>query len=202
MGNLKYISASIICILSVNVLINSPVAGQETWPEGKNTKDAGVLRGSDKWKLREAGGQAVEQWASSVIGFSSQYSGWEAVQVLGPPDTFQYGDIKTAWAPNPKNGSREYIAVKFDKPVYAEGVVVRETYGNGFVYRIDVIDLNGNYHTVWQGSDPGKPGQPADSRFTWQTTDYQVTGVKIYTDTDHDQGAWEEIDAIKLIGRE
>ena len=39
-------------------------------------------------------------WASSVLGYSSQYSdtAWSAFQALGEPDTMTYGDINTAWA--------------------------------------------------------------------------------------------------------
>jgi hypothetical protein len=39
-------------------------------------------------------------WASSVLGYSSQYSdtAWSAFQTLGEPDTMTYGDIDTAWA--------------------------------------------------------------------------------------------------------
>lgn len=39
-------------------------------------------------------------WASSVLGFSSQFSdtAWSAFQALGEPDTMTYGDIDTAWA--------------------------------------------------------------------------------------------------------
>ncbi len=39
-------------------------------------------------------------WASSVLGFSSQWSdtAWSAFQALGEPDTMTYGDINTAWA--------------------------------------------------------------------------------------------------------
>lgn len=38
-------------------------------------------------------------WASSVLGYSSQYSetAWSAFQALGEPDTMTYGDIDTAW---------------------------------------------------------------------------------------------------------
>ncbi len=39
-------------------------------------------------------------WASSVLGYSSQYSdtAWSAFQALGEPDTMTYGDLETAWA--------------------------------------------------------------------------------------------------------
>jgi len=64
----------------------------------------------------------AHQWADFVIGFSSQYSvgGWSAVQMLGEPNTFGYGDINTSWASTSTNGTQEYVTLGFDVPVYAD----------------------------------------------------------------------------------
>jgi len=144
----------------------------------------------------------VDQWASNVIGFSTEWSrpAWSAEQALGEPNTLHYGDISTAWAPSPQNGSLEYLTLGFPVPVHADGVTIRETCGNGFVYRIDVIDADGAYHTVWTGADPSLPGAPADFEVAWTETSFLVYGVKIYVDTNHDMGTWEEIDAVQLHG--
>lgn len=142
------------------------------------------------------------RYASTVLGFSSQYSAgnWSAAQALGEPNTFTYGDRVTAWAPSPRNGSLEFITVGFTTPIYASGAAIRETYGNGFVYKIDVLDLADGLHTVWTGTDPSQPGSPVDFMPTWPQTPYLVKGLKIYTDTDHNLSTWEEIDAIELHG--
>lgn len=142
------------------------------------------------------------QWADTVINFSSQWStgSWSAAQVLGAPNTMSYGDIGTAWAPGPQNGTLEFITVGFNTPTYANGAVIRETYGNGFVYRIDALDTANVLHQVWAGVDNSLPGTPVDFLATWTTTDYLVAGLKIYTDTNHNPSAWEEIDAIQLLG--
>jgi hypothetical protein len=144
----------------------------------------------------------VEQWASTVIGFSSQYNtaDWAAYQALDAPNTFEYGDIVTAWAPLPINGTKEYITLGFTTPVYASSVTIRETDGNGFVYQLDVVDQGDALHTVWTGTDPSLPGTPVDFTITFPQTPYLVKGVKIYTDTDHNLQTWEEIDAVKLTG--
>lgn len=149
-----------------------------------------------------AGAVPVDQYASSVIAFSSQWSptSWSAAQVLGVPDTFAYGDIATAWAPLPINGTLEYITVGFTTPVYANGVTIRETYGNGFVYQVDALDMSNTLHTVYAGADPSAPGTPVNFLASWSLTGYQVKGVKIYTNTNHNLGAWEEIDSIQLHG--
>jgi hypothetical protein len=144
----------------------------------------------------------IDQWASSVIGFSSQWStgSWSAAQALGAPNTGGYGDISTSWAPLPLNGSLEYITLGYATPVYASSVVIRETYGNGFVYQVDVLDQSNALHPVWTGTDPSLPGTPVDFMVTFAPTPYLVKGVKIYTDTNHNLSAWEEIDAVKLTG--
>jgi hypothetical protein len=143
----------------------------------------------------------ILQYASSVIGFSSQYSttSWSAAQVLGAPNTMGYGDIATSWAPRSQNGTLEWISVGFNTAVYANGATIRETYGNGFVYQVDAIDTLGNLHTVWQGTDTSLPGAPVNFGVSWNTTSYLVAGLKVYVNTNH-SGAWEEIDSIQLAG--
>lgn len=144
----------------------------------------------------------VLQYASSVIGFSTQYNTttWAAAQVLGAPDRPTYGDIAGAWAPGPLNGTLEFISVGYDTAVYANGATIREVYGNGFVYQVDVIDTLGGLHTVWSGVDASAPGTPVDFALTWNTTSFLVKGLKVYTNTSHDMSAWEEIDSIQLAG--
>ena len=145
----------------------------------------------------------VEQYASTVLGFSSQWSsgGWNAAQATGAPNTFSYGDIPTAWATSSLNGTLEYISLGFSTPVYSSGAVIRETYGNGFVYQVDAIDSNNNYLTVWSGSDTSQPGTPVDFALSWATTSFLTTGLKIYVNTSHNLNAWEEIDSVKLQGQ-
>jgi hypothetical protein len=144
----------------------------------------------------------ILQYASSVIGFSSQYSttNWSAQQVLGAPNTPNYGDIQSAWAPGPRNGSLEWISVGFGTAVYATGATIRESSGNGFVYRVDLIDTLGALHTVWSGVDNSAPNVLADFSLSWAQTPYLVSGLKVYTNTDHNPSTWEEIDAIQLAG--
>lgn len=142
------------------------------------------------------------QYASSVIGYSSQWSPtvYSAARALGAPDTFNYGDWTTAWSPRPVNGTLEFIALGFSTPVYATGATIRETDGNGFVYQVDAIDTAGRLHNVWSGRDPSAPGRPVNFALSWSPTSYAVSGLKIYTDTNHDISGFEEIDAVQLAG--
>ncbi|MCP3904383.1 MAG: hypothetical protein GY715_12205, partial [Planctomycetes bacterium] len=144
---------------------------------------------------------SFRQWAGSVIGFSSQYSTstFSAQQILGPPSVFTYGNDPTAWASSSENGTSEYVTLGFPVEVYATGVLVRETLGNGFVTQVDVVDTSDVLHTVWSGADPSVPGTPVDFVVSWSKTAYLVKGVRVYVDTDATAG-WEEIDAIELHG--
>ena len=109
-------------------------------------------------------GTSTDQYASSVIAFSSQFSTtlWSASQALGVPNTFRYGDFQTAWSPNFENGTQEFLTLGYTTPVFATGVDVRETNGNGFVTQIDLLDINDVLHTVFTGPDNTAPGTPGD----------------------------------------
>jgi hypothetical protein len=163
---------------------------------------ASVVAASALFGAPEAQAAVIQQYAGSVLGFSSQYStgNWSAQQVLGAPNTSSYGDIATAWAPSPRNGSLEWISVGFGTAVYATGALIRESDGNGFVYQIDAIDTLGALHTVWSGLDASAPGSVVDFTVSWAQTSYLVSGLKVYTNTDHDLSNWEEIDSIRLTG--
>jgi hypothetical protein len=136
------------------------------------------------------------------VEFSSEFTPtlWSAAQALGSPDTFSYGTFSTAWSPRPINGTNEYLTLGFDTAVFANGVTIRETNGNGFVRQVDVLDTNGQLHTVWTGTDTSTPGEPVDFHVSWVQTAFLVQGIKIYVDTNHSLISWEEIDAVQLHG--
>jgi hypothetical protein len=164
----------------------------------------------------------TNQYANSVLDYSSMrtqwyweqgnlaYTGLMPEQALGSPDVFVYGFNPLAWAPYSMDGTLEYISLGFETPVYANGVTVRETSGNGFVYQIDVQDTDGNWNTVWAGTDPtprvtwtDEVNQaphvvPQDALFAFPETPYLVTGVRIIVDTLTTLGRFEQIDAVML----
>lgn len=142
------------------------------------------------------------QWADSVLEFSSEYGNpnYGAEQVLGPCDTFSYGDAGTAWAAKEPNlASGEFITVGFKNPVHATGAVIRETYGSGFVTRVELIDADNGYFIVWEGEDLSPPGEIHDLELTWNRTADLVKGLRLTIAPDHSD-SWEEVDSIQLIG--
>ncbi len=145
---------------------------------------------------------ALKQWASGVVTRSSEYSqdGWAARQALGEPNTMAYGDNSSAWAPASKNGVVQSITVSFTTPVHASAVLVRETYGNGFVRKIFAIDTRGGVHQVWAGRDTAQPNYTVNFIARFPSTPYLVKSVKVVIDPDHNPDAYEEIDAVQLHG--
>ena len=74
------------------------------------------------------------------------------------------------------------------------GGFARLDFVGGFVFKVELIDLDGGVHVVWEGTDTTPcPGQFAP---TWEQTAYSVVGVRVHTQVDD----WEEIDAVELVG--
>jgi hypothetical protein len=142
------------------------------------------------------------QYASSVISFSSQYdtTSWSANQALGAPNTTTYGDNSSAWAALLANNTTpEYLTLGFTTPVYATGLTIRETYGNGFVSKVEVRDTGGVFHEVWAGTDTSAQGNPVDFAVTFPQTSYLVDAVRV-TINPSASTSWEEIDSVQLHG--
>jgi hypothetical protein len=109
-------------------------SGSLTLEDGSTLSVAAI---SDQGNVTVGAGStltATGQYASYVIGYSSQYSsnGRSAAQAIGPPNVTSYGDNPDAWAPSSQSGTQEYLTLGFATPIYADGVSVRETDGNGF----------------------------------------------------------------------
>jgi hypothetical protein len=134
------------------------------------------------------------QWAASARA-SSEYGPdeWGAVQATGAPDTPDCGDYETAWAPLDDTPDPEWLEVFYAEPVHAEGIRVRETYIGGFVFQVDLIDLDDGYHTVYFGGDATLC--PGTFEYRWDAVPYLVKGARVSTMV----AGWEEIDAVELL---
>lgn len=136
-----------------------------------------------------------------MISFSSEYTSdaWSAHQATAHEyvriwrQHIRLGTVAVEWNP------AEFITLGFTYPVFAEGVTVRETLGNGMVFRIDLLDTMNQFHTIWTGVDPSQSGAPVDFKVNCSRTAYRVKAVRIYINTDRDPD-WEEIDAVRLRG--
>ena len=140
-----------------------------------------------------------QQFATTATASSEFTSYYGPAQATGAPYEERYGAAQicgdtTAWSPSTGGLDPEWLEAQFTLPVFATGVTVYEPYNSGFIYQVDLIDTDGNYHTVWTGTD--STSCPGKFALTFDRTDYKVRGVKIYT-----KGAdYEEIDAVMLTG--
>jgi hypothetical protein len=139
-------------------------------------------------------------WASSVRGFSSQYSqgSWSAAQVLGPPDVYPaYGDNAKAWASLGADDRDEWIEVGFDRPGAISGVEVYETF-NPAVDRIELVTTTGRTIEA-QASSAVAPGQGSMRRTaSVGCTTEPIVAVRVHVSSVAVAG-WNELDAIGVV---
>ena len=140
-------------------------------------------------------------WASSVLGFSTQYRplDWSAAQVLGAPDTYPaYGDIPSAWASVTPDGQAEYIELGFHAPVPIMSVFIYETYGPGAVNKVSVRNSTSmQWVEVWSGTASPAPPVARIFNVTFPLTAFPVDGVRLDVDSPAVPD-WNEIDAVGL----
>jgi len=138
---------------------------------------------------------SLSQWAAKARA-SSQYSSseWSAEQATGEPNTFKCGGIETAWAPESNGSDPEWLELTFDTPVSATRLRAHETYNAGFIYQVELVDIGGEKHTVWQGKDATPC--PGWFEINLDQTLYLVKSVILYTKIK----GYEEIDAVQLTG--
>jgi hypothetical protein len=140
----------------------------------------------------------ISQWGASASA-SSEYgsSGWTAEQAIGVPDTTGCADYTTAWA-SASADTVEWLQLTYVTPVHATQVITHITYNPSYVTKVELIDTNGKYHTVYT-AQPSQMTCPAELAVSFDKTSYLVTGVKITVDQTT-LNSWNEIDAVQLIG--
>ncbi|MEY2407642.1 MAG: hypothetical protein QOF48_312 [Verrucomicrobiota bacterium] len=124
---------------------------------------------------------------------------WGEEQATGPPDTFQAGDISTAWASKAQDRGEEWLHLDFSNLVELAEVRVRETHNPGAISRVAAVLPNGQEILIWEGVEiPGVA--PIDRVFSVNTS-VSANGVRVYLDTARIPG-WNEIDAVEMVGRD
>jgi hypothetical protein len=124
---------------------------------------------------------------------------WGPEQAAGEPDTFQGGDIVTAWASLTPDASPEWLQLEYERAVPVAGVNIRETYNPGAVCKVTAVADDGTQTTLWEGKDPtteapGAFAVPVQGEVT-------ARRIKVYLDSPAVPG-WNEIDAVELVGQD
>jgi hypothetical protein len=118
-------------------------------------------------------------------------------QATGAPNVENYGDNGSAWAPKTPDAGIEWLDLKYPKPVHAEEVRIRESWGSGAIIKVEVFDEQDAAHTVWAGNDPTT--ELNYLLVKTPKTAFKTDRVKITLATNVILG-WNEIDAVQLVG--
>jgi outer membrane protein OmpA-like peptidoglycan-associated protein len=149
---------------------------------------------------------AFTQWASQVIGFSSEYTDkghlyrYRAQQVLGKPNKLPaMGSSPCAWSPAKQNNGFEWIEVAFEQPQYIRQVAVGESFHPGSIVNIIITDKSGISRSVYKAGENKFERTQDGGMFHvfFQPTDFKVQKVKVILDTRLVNG-WNHLDAIAI----
>lgn len=146
------------------------------------------------------------QWASRVVGFSSEGRvttdrgegrQLRAVQALGPPSKLpQLGESPCAWSPMYPDGGDEWLHVAFAKPMPVRQVVIAENVNPGAVTRVVILDDKGREYPVYENKTPG-PRSDGLLRIFPQDSTIIGSEVKVYLNTTGLRGP-NQIDAVGI----
>ena len=139
------------------------------------------------------------QWASAATA-SSEFAPdmWSAAQATGVPNVGNCDEEANSWASASSNGT-DWLELTYDKPVRPSEIRIHEVWAPGSIVKVDVKDLAGVYHTVYEAT-------PARAATCLRKLTIPVTGVAELVNVVRvsiDQRVlqdWNEIDAVRLSG--
>lgn len=142
------------------------------------------------------------QWAARLVAVSSYKSEgkdpFSPSQVLSTPNALPLGQISNdAWIPR-KEGTNEFIEVRFARSIAAQQVTIVENFNPGSIVKVELVDTKGERHEVYSNPNPGplpEPFRTLEIRFP--AADYRTLGVKVYMNTAKVEGV-NQIDAIGI----
>jgi len=144
---------------------------------------------------------AVSAMASSTYNDAKDQQSYSAWQATGIPNVERYGDVSESWASKDQDAGIEWLEVGFAKPVHASGIRIRQNLAPGAIIKVELLDDKKNRHTVAEGIDAThyEANTIAWYEKQFDATPYVVTGARI-TLASNAVPAWNEIDAVQLIG--
>jgi OmpA-OmpF porin, OOP family len=128
-------------------------------------------------------GQQVE-WASKVIGFSSQLTEiqYSAEQALGKPNVMPAGGMNpNAWEPDDTKRT-EFIKLGFTTPMQIQQIAVAESYNPGAIFKVYTYDEAGREYLVHTFAPQVIPVKGRMLNVFIEKTPYKVAAVKLEFD--------------------
>jgi hypothetical protein len=186
-------------VLSIDILGDAPLVNGVTI----NLDQSGIANWNEIDAVELVGqaqpGVEISMWAEYAEA-TSQYSptSWSAAQAAGAPDTFDCGDLGTAWASHDSTG-RDNLRVYFPHLVIPTRLTIYQTYNPGAITQVDLILLDGSLLPVTDSADPGGVPCPGSMILDIETESMAI-GAVIYLDQTI-TGNWNEIDAVQMTGR-
>ncbi len=164
-------------------------------PAAPDTDDAGSAP-----TLSLAGRREIRQFAASASASSERDSlAQGAVQAAGPPNTPDCGDFRTAWASRNPNEVAT-LTLLYAELVTPTGVQVYQTYNPGFITRIEMADIYGEVHVVYEAAPQPQAQCPFVLVVPIERAGFQTNRVTFTLDQTGSAGGWSQIDAVELIG--
>jgi hypothetical protein len=145
--------------------------------------------------------EAISQFASSATA-SSEYTpdAWSALQAVGEPNAPEGCiDHPNAWASR-ENSGEDWLEVTFETPVFPTQIDIYEVYAPGSIGKVEVKLASGKYATVYSTTPGEAQTCPRILSFSVSKFVGKISVVRIHVDQRTLQ-SWDEIDAVKLVGR-
>ena len=149
----------------------------------------------------------TEQFASSVISFSSEFSptpaNFSAAKLLGAPEYYpQCGSNGNNWAPATQNGSREYFVLGYSTPQPVNTIRIYQSWGPGAVDTIYLRNAsNGVWTKVYETTAINQAACPGTSSMLMEvvipTTAYNVDAIRVAINSPLNTN-WNEFDAVSI----
>jgi outer membrane protein OmpA-like peptidoglycan-associated protein len=147
------------------------------------------------------------QWASKLIGFSSEYikeaqgKEFRAVQVLGYPNTVPpFGQTACAWSPyNADSNVEEWVKVSFEHPQKAKNVVIVENFNPGCITQVYGYDAAGR-EVLLADNPPAPTGTGRALTLPVADSSLTIASIKVILNPSRVQG-YNQIDAIGLTNK-
>jgi hypothetical protein len=107
--------------------------------------------------------------------------------------------LASAWA-SADSTSVDWLEVRFDVPVTPTQVNIYESNSPSQVVKVEMIDAAGGYHEVYSATPKAEETCPYVLSIQVNGANYQAVGAKITIDQSVLNLAWNEIDAVELVG--